>query len=325
MICESTSLNKYIEKSSNIFFVFGSEIVLKNNAVDQISSFLKQQNFTEKKIIAEADFSKIESTIIENASGSLFGSKIIIEINHQKGRIPKEIINIFEMKNIKEFNNIAVIIKSSMEKINKSTKWVKLMDSLGLMVECNKLKSFEEKIWIKSQLGFMNKSDANEYSVRIADIFSGNLIAQQNEINILKLTYSEDNKNKKIGFDNAEFLPYQLEDKIIELNTKYALRITKSIKKNDDHYGPLLVWIIGKIINTCIGSLQDNINLEKAGIWKNKIPNYLNFMKKKSLKKMLLLQKKVYELDLASKGLGGMNKDQFWQELDNMVINLTSN
>ena len=82
MICESTSLNKYIEKSSNIFFVFGSEIVLKNNAVDQISSFLKQQNFTEKKIIAEADFSKIESTIIENASGSLFGSKIIIEINH---------------------------------------------------------------------------------------------------------------------------------------------------------------------------------------------------------------------------------------------------
>ena len=53
MICESTSLNKYISKSSNIFFVFGSEIVLKNNSVDQINSFLKEQNFTEKKIITE--------------------------------------------------------------------------------------------------------------------------------------------------------------------------------------------------------------------------------------------------------------------------------
>jgi hypothetical protein len=40
---------------------------------------------------------------------------------------------------------------------------------------------------------------------------------------------------------------------------------------------------------------------------------------------MLSLQKKVYELDLASKGLGGKTKDQFWQELDNMVISLTSN
>ena len=261
----------------------------------------------------------------KNASGTLFGSKIIIEIGHQKGKIPKEITNIFEMKNIKEFNNIALIIKSSIEKINKSTKWVKLMDSLGLMVECNKLKSFEEKTWVKNQLNFMNESDAKEFSIRITDIFSGNLIAQQNEINILKLTYSENNKDKKIGYDNAEFLPYQLEDKIVELNTKYALRITKSIKKNDDHYGPLLVWIIGKIINTCVGSLQDNVNLEKAGIWKNKIPNYMNFIKKNPLKKMLLLQKKVYELDLASKGLGGMTKDQFWQELDNMVISLTSN
>ena len=88
MICESTSLNKYITKSSNIFFVFGSEIVLKNNSVDQINSFLREQDFTEKKIITEADYSKIENAIIENASGSLFGSKIIIEIGHQKGKIP---------------------------------------------------------------------------------------------------------------------------------------------------------------------------------------------------------------------------------------------
>ena len=323
MICESTSLSKYINKSSNIFFVFGPEIVLKNNSVDLINQFLKEKSFNEKKIIT--DYSKIENTILENASGSLFGSKIIIEINHLKGKIPKEIVNIFEMQDIKRFNDIALIIKSSIEKINKNTKWVKLLDSLGLIVECDKLKSYEEKAWVKNQLNFMNESDARDYSSRIADIFSGNLIAQQNEINVLKLTYSEENKDKKIGFDNAEFLPYQLEDKIIELDTKYALRITKSIKKNDDHFGPLLVWIIGKVINTCIGSHQDNISLEKAGIWKNKIPNYLNFIKKNPLKKMLVLQKKVYELDLASKGLGGISKDQFWQELDNMVINLTSN
>ena len=182
MICESTSLSKYINKSSNIFFVFGPEIVLKNNSVDLINSFLKEKSFNEKKIITESDYSKIESTILENASGSLFGSKIIIEINHLKGKIPKEIVNIFEMQDIKKFNDIAIIIKSSIEKINKNTKWVKLLDSLGLIVECNKLKSYEEKAWVKNQLNFMNESDARDYSTRIADIFSGNLIAQQNEI-----------------------------------------------------------------------------------------------------------------------------------------------
>ena len=325
MICESTSLSKYINKSSNIFFVFGPEIVLKNNSVDLINQFLKEKSFNEKKIITESDYSKIENTILENASGSLFGSKIIIEINHLKGKIPKEIVNIFEMQDIKKFNDIALIIKSSIEKINKNTKWVKKLDDLALVVQCNKLKSFEEISWIKNQLTFMNDVDAKEYSNRIKDMYSGNLIAQQNEINILKLTYSENGANEKLEFDSAEFLPYELEDKIIELNTNYALRIAKSIKKNDEHYGPLLVWIMGKIINISVGSHQDKISLEKAGVWRNKISNYQNFIKQNPLKKMIPLQKKIYELDMASKGLTGITKDQFWQELDNMIIDLTSN
>ena len=327
MICEATALNKYIEKSPNIFFIFGSEIVLKNHARDQINEFFKKDGFTEKKILNEKEYSDIEKTIIQNAGGSLFGSKTIIEILHNSGKIPKEIINIFEIPNINQIGNIVILIRSGLEKINKNTKWVKKMDSFSLLVDCKKLKSYEEKSWIKNKLKFMEETHAKEYTNRIADIFSGNLIAQANEINFLKLTYSKDIDNKKIDGDGAEFLPYELEDKIIELNTNYALRIIKSIKKNDDHYGPLLVWILGKIINTSISAHQNKnkkMSLENSGIWNNKIPMYINFIKKNSLQKIMPLQKKIYELDLASKGLTGITKDQFWQELDNMVIKLTS-
>ena len=324
MICDSTSIEKYIDKSQNVFFTYGPEIILRNNSIDYINNFFKKKDFTEKKIITENNFSNIEQIITENAGGSLFGSKTIIEIIHSGGKVPKEITNIFEINEINRFENIVINIRSSIEKINKSTKWFKLMDNYSLIIECNKLKSFEEKIWIKSQLSFMEDVDAKKYTNRISDIFSGNLVAQQNEINILKLIYSNGDDNEKIDFDSAEFLPYELEDKIIELNTKYALRIVKSIKKNDEHYGPLLVWIIGKIINASIGGHQNKNNLEKAGIWRNKIPNYLNFMKHNSLKEIVPLQKKIFELDLASKGLAGITKDQFWQELDNMVIDLTS-
>ena len=324
MICDSTSIEKYIDKSQNVFFTYGPEIILRNNSIDYINNFFKKRDFTEKKIITENNFSNIEQIIAENAGGSLFGSKTIIEIIHSGGKVPKEITNIFEINEINRFENIVINIRSSIEKINKSSKWFKLMDNYSLIIECNKLKSFEEKIWIKSQLSFMEDVDAKKYTNRISDIFSGNLVAQQNEINILKLIYSNGDDNEKIDFDSAEFLPYELEDKIIELNTKYALRIVKSIKKNDEHYGPLLVWIIGKIINASIGGHQNKNNLEKAGIWRNKIPNYLNFMKHNSLKEIVPLQKKIFELDLASKGLAGITKDQFWQELDNMVIDLTS-
>ena len=324
MICESTSLTKYLDKSSNIFFLFGSEIILKNNSADQINSFLKEKGFTEKKIILENDYSNVNKIILENSSGTLFGSKTIIEINHYKGKIPNDILGIFDIKDINKKANIAIIIKSSIEKINKATKWVNQVNNSSLMIECNKLKLFEEKAWVKNQLNFMTDIDAKDYSNKIIDIFSGNLVAQQNEINMLKLTYSREETLSNLSSENPDFLPYQLEDKIIELDTNYSLRIINSIKKNDAHYGPLLVWIIGKIINVCIGTNQDKMTLEKLGVWKNKIPNYLTFIKKHPLKKMISLQKKVYQLDLASKGLTGITKDQFWQELDNMVIDLTS-
>ena len=327
MICEATSLTKYIDKSPRLFFIFGPEIILKNTSIDQINEFYKKNGFTEKKAIFEKDFKDIERILIENAGGSLFGSKTIIEIFHNGGKIPKEITNIFEIPNINKMENIVIIIRSAVEKINQATKWVKKMNSISLIVQCAKLKPYEEKVWVKGKLTFMNEEDAKNYTDRITDMFSGNLVAQNNEINVLKLTYSEESNNVDIGIDDAEFLPYQLEDKIIELNTNYALRISKSIKKNDDHYGPLLVFIIGKIINTSVSAYQNintNSSLEKAGIWKSKIPAYVNFIKKNTLKKMMPLQKKVYELDLASKGLAGITKDQFWQEIDNMIIDLTS-
>jgi DNA polymerase III delta subunit len=307
--------------------MYGPEIILKNDSIDHINEFYKKHGFTEKKAIFDKDFKNIERILIENAGGSLFGSKTIIEIFHNGGKIPKEITNIFEIPNINKMENIVIIIRSAIEKINLKTKWVKRMNDISLIVQCAKLKSFEEKVWVKDRLSFMNERDAKNYTNKITDMFSGNLVAQNNEINILKLTYSEESNNQDIGIDNAEFLPYQLEDKIIELNTNYALRISKSIKKNDDHYGPLLVFIMGKIINTSV-SVHQNINknssLEKAGIWRSKMPAYINFIKKNTLKKMMPLQKKVYELDLAAKGLAGITKDQFWQEIDNMIIDITT-
>ena len=307
--------------------MYGPEIILKNDSIDRINEFYKKHGFTEKKAIFDKDFKDIEKILIENAGGSLFGSKTIVEIFHNGGKIPKEITNIFEIPNINKMENIVIIIRSAIEKINQKTKWVKRMNDISLIVQCAKLKSFEEKVWVKDRLSFMNERDAKNYTNKITDMFSGNLVAQNNEINILKLTYSEESNNQDIGIDNAEFLPYQLEDKIIELNTNYALRISKSIKKNDDHYGPLLVFIMGKIINTSV-SVHQNINknssLEKAGIWRSKMPAYINFIKKNTLKKMMPLQKKVYELDLAAKGLAGITKDQFWQEIDNMIIDLTT-
>ena len=326
MKCESLALNKYLDKSPNIFFLYGPEVVLRNNSKDILKKYLNTIGFHEKRLITKEHFDQIEQTIIESSSGSLFGSKLIIDIHHDQGRIPEQITRIFEINNIDNNENIAIIINSHNEKLNSSNKWVKKMDQLALIVECKKLKSFEEKIWLKNQLKFVDEDDKKSFIENIYEMNIGNLVAQQNEIDILKLIYKNGMKASGIfENDSAEFLPFDLEDEIIALNTSHALRIVNSIKESEAHYAPLLVWIIGKIINNSTAAKQNSSaqsSLQKSGVWSNKMSSYINFIKIHSLQKLVSLQKNIYELDLTNKGL---NKRIFWDDIDNLIIKMTTN
>ena len=307
-----------------MFLIYGSEIVLINDSADQINDFFLKKDFSERIILTKENFKDAQKIVMQNSGGSLFGSKIIIEIIHNSSgtSLPKDILGIFNIDNLE---NVVIIVRSAIKKINKNTAWFKLIDSKALVIECNKLKAYEEKTWVKNRLDFMNVTDIKDYTERLTNVFAGNLVAQNNEINLLKLTYAKDSENKNLDYDDAEFMPYELEDKIIDLDTKNALRIINTIKKNEEHYAQYLVSIVGSIINTSISIYQNKkLSLEKLGVWKTKIPGYKKFITKSNIKKLMPLQKKIYHLDLASKGLSGISKEQFWYELENMVVKLTS-
>ena len=74
-----------------------------------------------------------------------------------------------------------------MRKLNSTNKWVKKMDQHALIIECKKLKSFEEKIWLKNQLEFIDESDKKKFIQNIYEMNVGNLVAQQNEVDILRV------------------------------------------------------------------------------------------------------------------------------------------
>ena len=100
MKCESQALAKYIDKSPKLFFIYGEEIVLHNYARDSINAFFNEKGYIEKKIIVKKDFPNIEKILIENAGGSLFGTKMIIEIIHEGGKMPNDVLKIFFIKRI---------------------------------------------------------------------------------------------------------------------------------------------------------------------------------------------------------------------------------
>ena len=324
MKCDGLSYQKYINKGLNIFFLFGPEVVLKNNAKDDIRVHLAAQGFVEKKIVKDKEIDRLDKVITESIGGSLFASKIIIEISHTKGKIPESIQSIADMDYVRSRDDIAIIIDSHVDKVGSSLKWFKKMEEIALIIESKKLKSFEEKIWLKQQLSFIDSSKRSDLVNKISALSSSNLVAQQNEIKLLKLMSSPENiySNEPMK-DQAEFMPFELEDRIIKGDVKGAIRIVSSIKELESHYAALLVWVVGKIINNAASAMQSSrpdAALIKLGVWNNKVGDYKALMSKFELKDMINFQKKVFQLDLSNKGI---NKANFWERLTDLIIELT--
>ena len=324
MKCDGLSYQKYINKGLNIFFLFGPEVVLKNNAKDDIRVHLAAQGFVEKKIVKDKEIDRLDKVITESIGGSLFASKIIIEISHTKGKIPESIQSIADMDYVRSRDDIAIIIDSHVDKVSSSLKWFKKMEEIALIIESKKLKSFEEKIWLKQQLSFIDSSKRSDLVNKISALSSSNLVAQQNEIKLLKLMSSPENiYNNEPMKDQAEFMPFELEDRIIKGDVKGAIRIVSSIKELESHYAALLVWVVGKIINNAASAMQSSrpdAALIKLGVWNNKVGDYKALMSKFELKDMINFQKKVFQLDLSNKGI---NKANFWERLTDLIMELT--
>ena len=324
MKCDGLSYQKYINKGLNIFFLFGPEVVLKNNAKDDIRVHLAAQGFVEKKIVKDKEIDRLDKVITESIGGSLFASKIIIEISHTKGKIPESIQSIADMDYVRSRDDIAIIIDSHVDKVGSSLKWFKKMEEIALIIESKKLKSFEEKIWLKQQLSFIDSSKRSDLVNKISALSSSNLVAQQNEIKLLKLMSSPENiYNNEPMKDQAEFMPFELEDRIIKGDVKGAIRIVNSIKELESHYAALLVWVVGKIINNAASAMQSSrpdAALIKLGVWNNKVGDYKALMSKFELKDMINFQKKVFQLDLSNKGI---NKANFWERLTDLIMELT--
>ena len=324
MKCDGLSYQKYINKGLNIFFLFGPEVVLKNNAKDDIRVHLAAQGFVEKKIVKDKEIDRLDKVITESIGGSLFASKIIIEISHTKGKIPESIQSIADMDYVRSRDDIAIIIDSHVDKVGSSLKWFKKMEEIALIIESKKLKSFEEKIWLKQQLSFIDSSKRSDLVNKISALSSSNLVAQQNEIKLLKLMSSPENiYNNEPMKDQAEFMPFELEDRIIKGDVKGAIRIVSSIKELESHYAALLVWVVGKIINNAASAMQSSrpgAALIKLGVWNNKVGDYKALMSKFELKDMINFQKKVFQLDLSNKGI---NKANFWERLTDLIMELT--
>ncbi|MDA9614683.1 hypothetical protein N9S59_02340 [Pseudomonadota bacterium] len=319
-------LNFATSKNSRYSFLYGSELVIKQDIADQILQSLKLAGFNDKVSLHQDELDKAEEIISRNVGGSLFQEKLILHLKHTSGKFPEKIKMILENQHLYNSDNLALIVESSIEKTPASGAWIKYIDEKGLIVNCSKLKTNEEKIWLKRQLEFLPKSLLPMFGGSIFQNNEGNLLGQMNEVRLLKLLFNSKQEIDETETTNIVFhsglSAFELEDVIIDRKFEKVLQTINFLKEHDSQNSAPLIWMIAKIINSCLeATLATNKKsaLIKSGVWSSKIGQYLNLTKNSKASEFMRLSDQMLRLDLINKGI---IKSNVWEQIEKIILQL---
>ena len=319
-------LNFATSKNSRYSFLYGSELVIKQDIADQILQSLKLAGFNDKVSLHQDELDKAEEIISRNVGGSLFQQKLILHLKHTSGKFPEKIKMILENQHLYNSDNLALIVESSIEKTPASGAWIKYIDEQGLIVNCSKLKTNEEKIWLKRQLEFLPKSLLPMFGGSIFQNNEGNLLGQMNEVRLLKLLFNSKQEIDETETTNIVFhsglSAFELEDVIIDRKFEKVLQTINFLKEHDSQNSAPLIWMIAKIINSCLeATLATNKKsaLIKSGVWSSKIGQYLSLTKNSKASEFMRLSDQMLRLDLINKGI---IKSNVWEQIEKIILQL---
>ena len=313
-------------KDHKCFLITGGELILKQEVVEIILVKLKSAGFNEKVSISQDELERMQEIASRNMGGSLFQENLILHIKHTSGNFPEKIKLFLENAEIFNSPNIALIVESSIEKTPASGTWIKNFDANGLIINCSKLKIMEEKIWLKRQLNFLPKDLLPIFGSSIFQNNEANLLGQKNEVSLLKLLFLNQEKMSEAKTDHIIFgsgiSAFELEDLLLNRDFKKALKTINFMKEHDRQNSAPIIWIIAKVINSCLESLKSSNKksaLINSGVWSSKINLYLNLIKQATAKEFLSLNEEILKVDLINKGL---MRAETWEQIERVILKL---
>ena len=313
-------------KDNKCFLITGGELILKQEVVEIILVKLKSAGFNEKVSISQDELERMQEIASRNMGGSLFQENLILHIKHTSGKFPERIKLFLEDAEIFNSPNIALIVESSIEKTPASGTWIKNFDANGLIINCSKLKIMEEKIWLKRQLNFLPKDLLPIFGSSIFQNNEANLLGQKNEVSLLKLLFLNQDKMSEAKTDHIIFgsgiSAFELEDLLLNRDFKKALKTINFMKEHDRQNSAPIIWIIAKVINSCLESLKSSNKksaLINSGVWSSKINLYLNLIKQATAKEFLSLNEEILKVDLINKGL---MRAETWEQIERVILKL---
>ena len=221
-----------------VYLLVGDEPLQLQEAGDAIKSTAAAQGFSERESYLVDN--KFQWHELQNSAGnmSLFSTQRIIDLHMPTGKPgTKGSASIVSFVENMPADVMLIIRCDEWNAANEKTKWVKTIIDKGAFLRVYQPKAAELPQWIRQRCQSIGLQVDNNAIGLLALRLEGNLLAAAQELEKLKMRYADQMVTGKevagLVADNARFDVFRLTDSLLEKQPARAIRILRSLQKND--------------------------------------------------------------------------------------------
>ncbi|MEN8178260.1 MAG: DNA polymerase III subunit delta [Pseudomonadota bacterium] len=330
MRLRNDQLPAHLKKSlAPVYFLTGDEPLQMGEAADLIRARAKQQGHTEREVLehgAGFDWGALSSAA-DNMS--LFGEQRILDLRLSSPKIGAE-----GSKALAAFagnpppDTLLLITAPKLERSQLNTKWVKLLDQAGVMVQIWPVEGNRLPPWIEQRLrkaGLIPEAGVVEMLVERVE---GNLLAATQEIEKLLLLYgpgvvSVERLAESVA-DSARFDVFGLVDALLLGDAPRGLRMLQGLK-SEGIATPVVLWALSREIRALA---EMAFEIEQGGSAERVMGAYRVWEKRKPLVRRGLKQPAAHwrsllaECARTDRLIKGLGRDDPWLHLQDIAVGI---
>lgn len=315
-----------------VLLINGNEPLLIEEALDQARQVLKEIGFDERiKYQLETGFDWSKLTGVGQAM-SLFSERRLIEF-----RVPNK-LGAPGTKALTEFCNrppeddILIVLMPALDKRQRSAKWVKLIESIGWVVDCYEIGPQQFPAWLKKRL----QSRALRVEPGVVEMLSeqleGNVLAASQEIDKLAVLAPGGAVTLKLLSeslaDQARFDVYALTDVCLLGDFNRVLRIQSRLQ-SEGIEPVIVVWALVREIRSLAAlsaGLQSGQNkgmlFKQHRVWNKREPAVNAALQRISCSGWYDLLEQAAHLDQSVKGQRYQEVGPVWHQIQQLCARI---
>lgn len=235
-----------------VYVVSSNELLLRNECVDELRSLMRDKGVAERSKFSVPGSGVWQQAAQEAQNISLFATKKLIEIDISGGKPGREgadmLVSLCEQAVGNQLVDVyLIIILPKLDRATQNTKWAKALWQKAQVIDIPEVTASQLPAWIAARLKQQNQTVNAETLQFISQQVEGNLLAAQQEILKLGLSFPEGHISQadieQAIEDVARFNVFSLSNAILSGNSSQTSRIIRGLEAEGEPL-PLVLGVI---------------------------------------------------------------------------------